>query len=113
VQVILSQQKLFNKESKMHKIDSTTKYVSGSYKLFETYENCLVSFVTEFYTKNNHHMIKAVINGTMYIGQFCEEVFDILNNSIGVPSRLVFYRYSKNELLICCVPELWENLDLV
>jgi len=95
----------------MQLVNVFTHYVSGSNKQFENYSDCKVTSVTTFYTKYNKYMMEAVINGQVIVGQYCEEIFYDLKENLGVPRTLVFYRNSKNQLMIVCVPELWNFME--
>jgi hypothetical protein len=104
VQVILSQQKLFNKEIKMHTIK---EFMSGSVKTFELQPNSIATSVAEYRTKNNIHMMKAIVNGKITSGVYREKIFNKINSNLGKPFTFVFYNLGGNSRMICTVEKFW------
>lgn len=92
----------------MQFVRSFPYFTSGSMKNFSQYSNCFVNSVTEFYTANDKHMMKVIINdGEMVVGQFCQEIIDYLKDAEGTYITFFFYDYSKNGRMIACIPAIW------
>jgi len=104
VQVILFQQKLFNRKSKMHVIK---EFISGSLKTFELHPNVITTAIEDYHTKNGIHMMKAIVNGKIATGVYREKIFNKINNNLGKPSTFAFYDLGGSSKMICTVEKFW------
>ncbi len=91
----------------MRLVNLFTHYVSGSDKHFERYSGCKVTSITTYYTKYDKHMMEVVLDGKVFLGKYCEEIFKDIQENLGVPRDFLFHRNSRNQLMIACVPKVW------
>jgi hypothetical protein len=51
--------------------------------------------------------MEVVLNGKVFLGKYCEEIFKDIQENLGVPRDFLFHRNSRNQLMIACVPKVW------
>jgi hypothetical protein len=97
----------------MRLVKQFTRFVSGSRKSFQIYAGCVATSIEEFYTTNDKHMMKVIVDGKSVVGQYNEQIFNIIEDNLDTPAPFVFYNLTNKITMIACIPDMWEDLDLV
>lgn len=93
----------------MKYIKTVKRFVTGSDKFFDIFDDCLIEDVEETRDANGRKNIRIMIDGKEYRGMFNKSVFEHLLEHEGKTTYVVLWKSNKGNHMIAYLWDLWTN----